>query len=73
MKNAYELAETILKSRLDKNGELKSSDSFSSIELYGASACKKAGLKVEKFEIRKGMRMHCVVRKPMGKAIGNER
>ena len=34
---------------------------------------KKAGLKVEKFEIRKGMRMHCVVRKPMGKAIGNER
>ena len=34
--------------------------------------CKKAGLKVEKFEIRKGMRMHCVVRKPMGKAIGNE-
>ena len=73
MKNAYELAETILKSRLDKNGELKSSDSFSSIELYCTSACKKAGLKVEKFEIRKGMRMHCVVRKPMGKAIGNER
>lgn len=73
MKNAYELAETILKSRLDKNGELKSSDSFSSIELYGTSACEKAGLKVEKFEIRKGMRMHCVVRKPMGKAIGNER
>ena len=35
--------------------------------------CKKAGLKVEKFEIRKGMRMHCVVRKPIGKAIGNER
>ena len=35
--------------------------------------CKKVGLKVEKFEIRKGMRMHCVVRKPMGKAIGNER
>ena len=35
--------------------------------------CKKAGLKVEKFEIRKGIRMHCVVRKPMGKAIGNER
>ncbi len=26
---------------------------------------RKAGLKVEKFEIRKGMRMHCVVRKPM--------
>lgn len=25
--------------------------------------CKKAGLKVEKFELRKGMRMHCVVRK----------
>ena len=24
---------------------------------------RKAGLKVEKFEIRKGMRMHCVVRK----------
>ena len=41
MKNAYELAETISKSRLDKNGELKSSDSFSSIELYGTSACKK--------------------------------
>ena len=41
MKNAYELAETILKSRLDKNGELKSSDFFSSIELYGTSACKK--------------------------------
>ena len=31
----------ILKSRLDKNGELKSSDSFASIELYGTSACKK--------------------------------
>ena len=28
---------------------------------------RKAGLKVEKFEIRKGMRMHCVVRKPIGK------
>lgn len=26
--------------------------------------CRKAGLKVEKFELRKGMRMHCVVRKP---------
>ena len=25
--------------------------------------CKKAGLKIEKIEIRKGMRMHCVVRK----------
>jgi len=25
--------------------------------------CRKVGLKVEKFEIRKGMRMHCVVRK----------
>ena len=25
--------------------------------------CKKAGLKVEKLEIRKGMRMHCVVSK----------
>ena len=25
--------------------------------------CRKTGLKVEKFEIRKGMRMHCVVRK----------
>lgn len=25
--------------------------------------CKRAGLKVERFEIRKGMRMHCVVRK----------
>ena len=41
MKNAYELAETILKSRPDKNGELKSSDSFTSIELYGISVCKK--------------------------------
>ena len=41
MKNAYELAETILKSRPDKNRELKSSDSFASIELYGTSACKK--------------------------------
>ena len=41
MKNAYELAEIILKSRPDKNGELKSSDSFASIELYGTSACKK--------------------------------
>ena len=29
--------------------------------------CRKAGLKVERFEIRKGMRMHCVVRKPIGK------
>ena len=28
--------------------------------------CRKAELKVEKFEIRKGMRMHCVVRKSMG-------
>ena len=28
--------------------------------------CRKAGLTVEKFEIRKGMRMHCVVRKPKG-------
>mgnify|MGYP004661634217 CR=1 FL=1 len=26
--------------------------------------CRKAGLNVEKFELRKGMRMHCVVRKP---------
>lgn len=25
--------------------------------------CRKAGLKVEKFEVRKGMRLHCVVRK----------
>ena len=25
--------------------------------------CKNAGLKVEKFEVRKGMRLHCVVRK----------
>lgn len=29
-----------------------------------AACCQKAGLKVEKLEIRKGMRMHCVVRKP---------
>ncbi len=29
--------------------------------------CRKAGLKVEKFEIRKGMRMHCVVRKHSGR------
>ena len=28
--------------------------------------CRKAGLEVEKFETRKGMRMHCVVRKPKG-------
>ena len=28
--------------------------------------CRKAGLKVEKFETRKGMRMHCVVRKSIG-------
>lgn len=28
-----------------------------------AECCQKAGLKVESFEIRKGMRMHCVVRK----------
>lgn len=27
------------------------------------ACCKKAGLKVELFEIRKGMRLHCVVRK----------
>lgn len=25
--------------------------------------CQKAGLKIEKFEIRKGMRLHCVIRK----------
>ena len=31
MKNAYELAENILKSKPDKNIELKSSDSFASI------------------------------------------
>ena len=41
MKNAYELAENILKSKPDKNIELKSSDSFTSIELYGISVCKK--------------------------------
>lgn len=41
MKNAYELAENILNSKPDKNIELKSSDSFASIELYGTSACKK--------------------------------
>ena len=41
MKNAYELAENILKSKPDKNIELKLSDSFASIELYGTSACKK--------------------------------
>ena len=35
--------------------------------------CRKAGLKVEKFEIRKGMRMHCVVRKQQKKAIDNEK
>ena len=33
----------------------------------------KSRIKSRKFEIRKGMRMHCVVRKAMGKAIGNER
>ena len=31
--------------------------------------CRKAGLTVEKFEICKGMRMHCVVRKPKGGQI----
>ena len=41
MKNAYELAENILKSKPDKNIELKLSDSFASIELYGTSAGKK--------------------------------
>ena len=41
MKNAYELAENILKSKPDKNIESNSSDSFASIELYGTSACKK--------------------------------
>ena len=41
MKNAYDLAETILKSRLDKNGELKSSDSFSSIEFMVHQLAKK--------------------------------
>ena len=41
MKNAYELAENILKSKPDKNIELKSSDSFASIELYSTPACKK--------------------------------
>lgn len=25
--------------------------------------CKRVGLKLERFEVRKGMRMHCVVRK----------
>ena len=29
-----------------------------------AECCQKAGLTVERFEIRKGMRLHCVVRKP---------
>ena len=33
----------------------------------GYEMLQKAGLKVERFEIRKGMRMHCVVRKPIGK------
>ena len=28
-----------------------------------ADCCKQVGLKVEKSEIRKGMRLHCVVRK----------
>ena len=27
------------------------------------SCCEKSGLKIESFEIRKGMRMHCVIRK----------
>ena len=38
--------------------------------IYGAGVIgekhEKAGLTVEKFEIRKRMRMHCVVRKPKG-------
>lgn len=50
MKNAYELAETILESRPDKNIELKSSDSFASIELYGTSACKR--YRIRKFCVR---------------------
>ena len=41
MKNAYELAENILKSKPDKNIELKSSDSFASIELYGHQLAKR--------------------------------
>ena len=28
-----------------------------------AECCRKAGLKMERFEVRKGMRLHCVVRK----------
>ena len=47
MKNAYELAENILKSKPDKNIELKSSDSFASIELYGTSACKRKSVWIE--------------------------
>ena len=41
MKNAYELAETILKSRLDKNGELKSSDSFQALNYMVHQLAKK--------------------------------
>lgn len=33
---------------------------------------KKAGLTVERFEIRKGMRLHAVVRKPEAKAVRQE-
>ena len=38
MKNAYELAENILKSKPDKNIELKSSDSFASIGIVLSTA-----------------------------------
>ena len=35
-----------------------------------SECCEKSGLKLEKFEIRKGMRMHCVVRKPIETSEG---
>ena len=65
MKNAYELAENILKSKPDKNIELKSSDSFASIELYGTSACKKVQdtefCECFHLENESGTGLHCIM------------
>ena len=44
-------------------GEKKSMSNEEYKKLSINEFTKAAGLKVEKFEIRKGMRMHCVVRK----------
>ena len=50
---------------LRPNGRLLLRDvtSDNKVLVWLMNCCRKAGLKVEKFEIRKGMRMHCVVRK----------